>query len=382
MDSNPNSPPQVFCPNCRGGNPPDATNCIWCGQLMPHAQPTMSVAQPPRPQAQPAPSPGMQAGQPAMPQPGLAQVNVRPRQRPWWLWALIPVGVLLALCTCITVAALVIPSPDRDLARISSEVSRTATALAGQSSTREEATPTRIAARIRATNTPLVPRRPTVTPTRVLIQALVKAATLNVHEAPGASDTLPLAEVNAGDSLTVLGRAASQPWIKVRLADGSEGWIAADPEQVALEAELDALPVAYFRPRSSIVQATDRFNGSGQLEIQNNSTIDSLVIVTQDNDPLVAAYVRASETYKLDKIPDGEYTVFVVSGDDWDGRTFSRNMRGKRFEDTFPYTTKTEGSSIEYTVWTITLAATAGGTASTEQVDPEDIPLISPDTEP
>ncbi|MDQ2807781.1 MAG: hypothetical protein M3Z04_12870 [Chloroflexota bacterium] len=30
MNTNPGGVSQVFCPNCRGGNPPAATFCMWC----------------------------------------------------------------------------------------------------------------------------------------------------------------------------------------------------------------------------------------------------------------------------------------------------------------------------------------------------------------
>ena len=40
-NNDPNQPPieqpaseQVLCPNCNGGNPPGATNCMWCGKAL------------------------------------------------------------------------------------------------------------------------------------------------------------------------------------------------------------------------------------------------------------------------------------------------------------------------------------------------------------
>jgi len=35
---------QIFCQNCRGGNPPDATICMWCGQTIATPAPTMGAA--------------------------------------------------------------------------------------------------------------------------------------------------------------------------------------------------------------------------------------------------------------------------------------------------------------------------------------------------
>jgi micrococcal nuclease len=89
-----NQPPhQVFCQNCRGGNPPDALRCMWCG----HPLPTQAarVPQPPPPSAQTIPpSPPRQ---PFGPQ---ANVTAR-RKRPLWQWAVLG---LLGLCLCSGIA--------------------------------------------------------------------------------------------------------------------------------------------------------------------------------------------------------------------------------------------------------------------------------------
>ncbi|MDQ3929085.1 MAG: hypothetical protein M3328_08055, partial [Chloroflexota bacterium] len=64
--------PQVFCPNCKGGNPPDAASCRWCGTPLapaaaaPLQQPPASY-QPTYQQPQPQQPPGYQ------PQPGQGQ---------------------------------------------------------------------------------------------------------------------------------------------------------------------------------------------------------------------------------------------------------------------------------------------------------------------
>jgi len=56
----PHAPLQVFCWNCRGGNPPDATICMWCGQpLSARAalRPPLQTAPQPSPAIPPPPQP-------------------------------------------------------------------------------------------------------------------------------------------------------------------------------------------------------------------------------------------------------------------------------------------------------------------------------------
>jgi hypothetical protein len=59
-------PAQVFCPNCRGGNPPGAMNCMWCGTPLaatpqPQQQPPPQYHYPPQHQAQYPPQTAPQA---------------------------------------------------------------------------------------------------------------------------------------------------------------------------------------------------------------------------------------------------------------------------------------------------------------------------------
>ena len=309
------------------------------------------------------------------------------RKRRRWVWAVVPVGAVVGLCMCVTVTALLASFRSREpkLTPVPS-APRTATALVLASLPGEQAEPTQPET-VPATTNPAPPLPPaTDTPVPLptatatpLPQAVVKAAKLNVREGPGTSYDPPLAQAKAGDLLTVLGRALGQPWIKVLLPDGKEGWISAAPEHVTVQVELSALPAAYFRPPSSIIQTTEHLAGQGELEIENNGSSDGLVILARDRDPLVVAYVRASEIYKLERIPDGEYTVFIVSGSDWDGQRFNRDARSSRFEENIPYTTTSDGSSIHYTIWKITLATAENGNAATEHVDLADLPPITPD---
>ena len=58
---------QIFCPNCKGGNAPEATTCRWCGQPLTGAA-TMPIGQP-----QPSPP----VGQPT-------QAQTQYQQQPRW----------------------------------------------------------------------------------------------------------------------------------------------------------------------------------------------------------------------------------------------------------------------------------------------------------
>ncbi len=130
--------------------------------------------------------------------------------------------------------------------------------------------------------------RPTVTPTPPPL-AVVQIDTLNVREGPGTQYKPPLTQVSTGDELTVLGRARDVEWIKVRLPDATEGWVSAESGNVRLNVDLEQLPIAYFRPPTGIVEGAARLVGNGSLDIKNDGSIDSAVIVGQGKNTVVAA---------------------------------------------------------------------------------------------
>ena len=76
------------------------------------------------------------------------------------------------------------------------------------------------------TPAPSPTKAPSPTPTTVNMIARVTADTLNVRGGPG-THYPQRAQVRQGDPLTVLECNAERDWIHVRVADGSEGWVAA-----------------------------------------------------------------------------------------------------------------------------------------------------------
>lgn len=293
-----------------------------------------------------------------------------------WVSGLVIAGTLMFVALFLIyvlqqgVVSIFTPPPPTATATVTTTSTATRTATA-------TSTPTATATAT-VTATPTATDTPTSTPIP-LPQAVVQIAKLNVREGPGTQYKPPRTQVNAKDSLTILGHAPGQPWIKVRLSDASEGWISAAPGHVTLSVPIDSLPVAYFRPPSGIVQSTKQLTGRGQLKILNDSSEDDVITVARDKSLLAAVYVRAGETYLVDKIPDGAYTVFISSGSDWDGHKFNREMQSERFEDTFPYTTRREGDKVIYNIWTIKLEPRVGGNALIEPVDPGTVPPIIPD---
>src|SRR5690606_30055544 len=78
------------------------------------------------------------------------------------------------------------------------------------------------------------------TPTESNGEVIRMATTLNLRAAPSPTGAV-IAELTSGTPLIVLGRTANDGWLKVRITDGQEGWVASG--YVKLSMELDTLPI-------------------------------------------------------------------------------------------------------------------------------------------
>jgi len=116
-------------------------------------------------------------------------------------------------------------------------------------------------------------------------------------------------------------------------------------------------------------------NGSGKLKIDNSgATEDAAISVVPANTKASAftVYVTAGQTYTVSGVKDGTYQIYLTTGTDWDPAApgFSRKCAFEKFADSFQFTT----TSRQYTQWTITLQASTGGNAQTDNVNPGEFP--------
>ncbi|MCB8980011.1 MAG: SH3 domain-containing protein [Ardenticatenaceae bacterium] len=101
-----------------------------------------------------------------------------------------------------------------------------------------------------ATTTPTatataVPNTPTPTATAVPVtgaSATVATGALNVRSGPSLAYS-PVAVVNQGTVVSLIGRNANSTWAKIRLANGTEGWVNADGAYITPNVAISSLPV-------------------------------------------------------------------------------------------------------------------------------------------
>jgi len=229
---------------------------------------------------------------------------------------------------------------------------------------------------------PTATPEPTPTP---LAQAIVRGEAVNVREGPSARKGpngqdiyRPIERKQRGDVLEVLGRGIlDNPWVQVRLDGDRTGWVSTDPAFAELTVPIETLPLVGWYPPTGILQTTTLLNGSHDLEVVNNRTRDTVLVLAQDAKPVVAVYVRSGDQGIVSGIPDGTYEIFDSTGADWNGREFMMNAQRFRWREPLPYELSEDGSA---TIWTLTVGASddsAGDSQESEDVDESDFPEIT-----
>lgn len=130
------------------------------------------------------------------------------------------------------------------------------------------------------------------------------------------------------------------------------------------------------RPSSGKLIRDVNRNGRAKLEIENNGSEDATVTLTKGNNPDITVYVRHGRSYTVRDVPQGTYRVYFSSGAGWDdtARGFGRDCAFSRFADPMKFRTTRDARGTYWTDFRITLDVVAGGTARTDDVDPDDYP--------
>jgi hypothetical protein len=130
------------------------------------------------------------------------------------------------------------------------------------------------------------------------------------------------------------------------------------------------------RPPNGKLLRAGNTGGRSELTIENGGTTDAVVTLSKGRKPIISVYVRTDKTYTVKSVPDSSYTVFFTGGSGWDGtaRAFGRDCAFSRFEDPLKFRTTRDAGGIYWQNFTITLQPVFGGTARTEDVNPDDFP--------
>ncbi len=149
-----------------------------------------------------------------------------------------------------------------------------------------------------------------------------------------------------------------------------------DKVKLSYGTEFGTLPRSFYQPPSGIVDEAAKRSGDGEFNIENDGSLDGVVVLAQNQTTIVAVYVRAHESFQVLDIPDGTYTVYYALGSDWDGSTFNRDIVRRRFTEVFPFETTADTA----TAWTMTIQTQTGNSRG-QDVDSQEFPVVVSDIE-
>jgi hypothetical protein len=132
------------------------------------------------------------------------------------------------------------------------------------------------------------------------------------------------------------------------------------------------------RPASGRVFVNRIGGGEGRLTIENDQSEDVFLVLARADRPeriVLATYVHAGQKHTIRRIRDGDYIVFVASGERWDRHSgrFTRHASYERFADPIDFVT----TRRRYTVWTISLGYGEGDGDPTLALDEHDFPELA-----
>ncbi len=162
----------------------------------------------------------------------------------------------------------------------------------------------------------------------------------------------------------------------VRAASGALA-VKGSPQGYMLAFPVPATPTEQSRrlPNGQFVRQGSR-TGRGELTIDNDSELDTVITLALGKRPALSVYVRNHARDKITGIRDGTYQIYYTTGVDWDpkARAFTRGCTFERFDDTFKFKTTQSAAEVVWTTWSVGLKPVAGGNADTSEVDPNDFP--------
>ncbi|MFB0547015.1 MAG: hypothetical protein ACETWB_08895, partial [Anaerolineae bacterium] len=198
-----------------------------------------------------------------------------------------------------------------------------------------------------------------------------------------------LAEVigNLSDDevVEVVERTENREFLRVKLVDrGGQPEVAVWAPEEASSEQTQLWHLASFPPPTPTLwrRATGLLKapgwGLGELTVENGRNLDAVAVLTIDDTPVAAAYIRAGESYTIKGISEGTYSLYFNIGEDWSDASarFTRKSLYFRFEDTLTFRTTTIPGGMEYTTFRVTLHPMLGGTARTLPISAEQFPAL------
>lgn len=210
---------------------------------------------------------------------------------------------------------------------------------------------------------------PSLTPTPLINVPVIRIPTVNAPVISIPTISIPTISIPAISIPTVSIPTVSIPTVNPPQINPPETSATALATPI-----LEATPTP-GRPLTGLIRSVFNKPGKGELRIDNGAHSDGVVVlVAVDGKPVVMAYIRTNEAFRITDIPDGEYQLFFKKGSEWDdaSQEFKVMSTSQVFDDTFIFKT----TATQYTIWEVTLYSTPEGQAATTKILPDLFPKL------
>jgi hypothetical protein len=128
------------------------------------------------------------------------------------------------------------------------------------------------------------------------------------------------------------------------------------------------------RPANGTLLVNELGGGSNQLDITNNFTDDSVLVLAKPGDDaaLLSVYLRGESSHTVHGIRDGTYVTYFAQGSDWctHHNRFTQGATYGRFDGNDVY----ESTASTYTVFTVEFGVTDGAGVPTQGLTSDAFP--------
>jgi hypothetical protein len=193
-------------------------------------------------------------------------------------------------------------------------------------------------------------------------------------------------DLSAGEVEIVPDSAASQTGSEHEESQPAQQEFRAVPQRVLLHpvplkgSEQPVQPVNSLATGTEIVPEQSAA-GEGELEATNGTPYDACVIVVDAHSHARVryTYIKANDTFTLQRLEPGEYDVIFATGIDWDSdaERFNRDASYFDFGSTFTFTETREGQYVKYGHYSITLNPVVGGNVQARSISEREFHLLS-----
>lgn len=143
-----------------------------------------------------------------------------------------------------------------------------------------------------------------------------------------------------------------QPILKNSAPDGNQVYYRVSPSANSL-------------PSGTRIMPDEANSGHGELEASNGTNRDACLIVVSSatHQRVRKVYIKAQDTYTLDHLDPGDYTIVFATGIDWNNNAerFNRFASYFQFGRSLAFEESREANRLRYERHTITLNTVAGG---------------------